>query len=394
MKKIIGLFIISVALIFTACEQEDISHTLKEEALQAEGTLALPTPKENAPSLATLTAGISEEALSVETSAKEVLALPAMVEKQGANELESRSCVVHYDFPIFYNVNSGRFRVDEKTACFDNDFPSGGHKSIANIGTNFYQIFAVEDNFSVGDGQGKYIAYGLQNYQGRLHVGRVNSAGVRSTIQNYNWVDYWTHATPLQNGMFLFYSGIYGGKIYIARHTSAGWEEVKQYGAWDTDWSHFVHLGNGKLLTYARSTGKLLVNQIDHSGNWSVLRSTNIGAGWEKITPLGRQTEVRGDVCCYYIGQGFMAYSSTTNRWNIYNVAQATNHVSLRRTYNTTGWTFDIIAQLQGNKFITHERATNRTLIGYMTETTEWVWNQTYYTDAGNYTQIFTMSFR
>jgi hypothetical protein len=394
MKKIIGLFTICIAFIFTACEQENISNTLQEEVLQAEGTLTLPTPKENAPSLSALTASVVEEALTVETSAKEVLALPAMVEKKGASEVESRSCIVHYDFPIFYNVNTGRLRIDEKTACFDSDFPYGDFKSLYNIGTNLYQTFAVEDNFSIGDGQGKYIAYGLQDYQGKLYVGRVTSAGVRSTIQTYNWVDYWTHATPLQNGMFLFYSGIYGGRVYIARHTSAGWEEIRQYSSWDTDWSHFVHLGNGKLLTYARSSGKLYVNQIDDSGHWTVLRSTNIGANWEQITALGRQTEVRSGVCCYYIGQGFMTCSRATNRWNIYNVAQTTNNVSLRRTYNTTGWTFDIIAQLQGNKFITHERATNRTLVGYMTETTEWVWNQTYYTDAGNYTQIFTMSFR
>ncbi len=394
MKKIIGLFVISVALMFTACEQDNISSTLREELVQTEGTLSLPTPKENAPSLAALTANTPEEPLTVETSAKEVLALPATVEKQGVSELESRSCIVHWDFPIFYNVNTGRLRVDEKTACFDSDFPSGDFKSLYGIETNYYQTFAVEDDFSIGDGQGKYIAYGLHDYQGKLQIGHINSAGVRDVVQNYDWVDYWTHATPLQNGMFLFYSGIYGGRIYIARHTSAGWQEIKQYGSWDADWSHFVHLGNGKLLTYARSSGKLFVNQIDNSGNWTVLRSTNIGAGWEQITPLGGQKEVRGDVCCYYIGQGFMTYSRATNRWNIYNVAQTTNNVSLRRTYNTTGWTFDVIAQLQGNKFITYERATNRALVGYMTETTDWVWNQTYYTDAGNYSQIFTMSFR
>lgn len=390
MKKIFLLTAVTLSFFFTACENDPFENTVIEEQTTIQEIKDLPDPDETAPALE---AKALEQALESLASANTLDALPTEITGSGKGEsIEDRSCIVHYDMPIFYSGTSGHMRIEEKTACFDHENPAGGYRGASNIGSGFYNTIALEDDMSYGDNRGLYLAY--ENY-GRLKIGSVDRFGTRRDVQNYTWRDYWTHVTPLQNGMFMFYSGINQGKIYIGKYTLAGgWQGIREYGSWITTWSDFIHLGNGKVATYNRNTGALWINQIDDFGNWTVLSSTNIGAGFEQLIPLGRQTEVRSGICCYYIGQGFMGYDSNGNRLKIYNIKSSDNAVQLRKVYNTTGWRFDYIAQVQGNKFLTYNAASDIVHIGYMSETGNWAWNQANYIDNRNYTQAFTMSFR
>ena len=250
-------------------------------------------------------------------------------------------------------------------------------------------MIPIEDDSR--DSRGYYVAYSTFPDNIRLRVGSVDKNGVRRTVRNYGWVDYWTHATSLQNGLFFFYSSFNNGAIHIARLDANGsFQTLKSY-TWINGITHFVHLGNGKVLAYSKSTGELHINQIDDDGNWSILRRTNIGAGWDELMDLGRQEEVRNGVCCYFLGQGFMAYNRDNNSLNIYAV-KSNNSVQNRVTYNTTGWAFDVFAQLQGNKFIIHNRNKRETYIGGVSTTARWYWDKIYFTDTF-YNQIFTMSF-
>lgn len=388
MKKIILLVTVSVFFLFTACENDQFTDIDSVTATETQTIQELPAPPEQAKALNT---SENMQQVIIEPNALIASELPTKERTPSTDEVTSRSCIEHYDMPVFYSYDNGRFRTEERTACFDRDYPIGGYRRTSNIGSGFALTIPLEDDFSYGDDRGLYMAY--EQY-GRLKIGSVDKHGVRRDVQNYNWVDYWTHMMPLQNGMFMFYSSIYGGKIYIGRYTPAsGWQYVNSYGSWLTEWSDFVHLGNGKVVTYSRSTGKLFVNQIDNNGNWSVITQTNIGSGKEQIVALGRQEEVRGGICCYHIGTGFMAYDAG-NRLDIYNISNTNNQVSLRTWYNTSGWVFDIFAQLQGNKFIVYNNSANIARIGYFSTLGVWQWDMSYYTDATNYSNIFTMSFR
>lgn len=391
MKNLIVISMACFIILFVSCKQETLETQTIEQNQKIDGTETLPDPFEGKHLEAIDESGVLFEPLETGDETPQMKLADIPLDAKDNSTASRSSCEPHYDFPVFYNLATGRFRVEDHTnPC------AGGPQSPTLKRSNFERtgytlMIGMNEGSASQDHRGYYMAYANS---GRMKVGTVDRYGVRRTLKEFQWVDYWTHLTPIQDNMFVFYSSTQNGSIYIGKVTSSGLiQTVRSYGSWRTDWTHFEYLGDGKLLTYSNTSGKLYVNQIDGQGNWRILKATNIGMGWDEVTALGKQEKKRDGVCCFPLGTGFMVYDRDLHKLNVY-VVKRDFGVSRRIRYYTTGFRFDIIKQIDGNKFMIYDQRINRVDVGQISRLGIWVWEHNYLTDAGFYTNIFPMTFK